>query len=178
MQLRILKEPQISAKLDIAIRQTLGICFPRGSDAFWQSRACKGIRPMFTVVIQDADTVIAHLAVIDRIIKAGVQQFRVAGVANVCVLPEHRGKGLSDQILNAAMQEAGKGQFECGLLFTGENIKRVYARNGWQVLPGVTVIRVENGREICRQQNAVTMRYPLRRTEFPPGVIHLQGNDW
>ena len=178
MRLRVLQESEIDAELDAAIKQSLVACFPNNRDAFSRSRACRGTEPAFTVVIQDADNVIAHATVVDRVIKAAGERLRVAGVANVCVLPEHRGKGLSDRVLIVATQEARRQDFDCGLLFTGENIKKLYARNGWVQITGQRFIRIEDGGEIEIPAENVKMYYPLKRRNFPAGMVHLQGDKW
>jgi len=54
----------------------------------------------------------------------------------------------------------------------------LYTRMGWQDLPGRGVIRIEGGAELPLPEGNLPMLYPLRRAEFPPGPIHLQGNDW
>jgi predicted N-acetyltransferase YhbS len=178
VRLRVLKELEIDEALDAAIRQMLVSCFPRDKSVYSHTRVWHGSTPAFTVLIEKAGQVVAHLCLIDRVIRVADQQLRVAGVGNVCVLPDYRGKGLSGRILKAAMKYAGQAGFDWGLLFTSEGVKKVYARNGWRLLPNVIVIRVENGQKIERPPEAVTMVYPLKLAEFPAGVVHLQGNDW
>jgi GNAT superfamily N-acetyltransferase len=51
--------------------------------------------PAWNVIVEDAGMVVAHVGIIDRVIKAGNRQLRIAGIQNVFVLPEYRGQGLS-----------------------------------------------------------------------------------
>ena len=178
MELRILKESQVTQSLDEEIRKNLVISFPHNEDIFSHSRKWRGNVPFYNVVLLDGDIVCAHVAVVDRTILAGGTNLRVAGVANVFVLPGYRGKGLSDKILITAMAEAKKLEFDCGLLFTGENIKHIYTRNGWLRISGQKFIAVANGIEYSLPPNKPIMYYPLSNSNFPPGTIHLQGNRW
>jgi len=178
MKTEIFRESEIDEKLDAAIKKTLVTCFPRDRQVYAKTRAWHGSTPAFTVIIRTEKAVIAHLGVVDRTIKVKDQPLRVAGVQNVCVLPQYRGKQLSRLILTAAMSRAAKDRFDCGLLFTRQAIKKVYARTGWQDLGDVTVVRIDTGRETTRRRNSITMFYPINRAQFPKGPIHLQGNDW
>jgi hypothetical protein len=97
----------------------------------------------------------------------------------VFVLPDQRGKGLSDRVMVAAMKEAAAGHYDCGLLFCVPELEKVYARCGWKRLADVPVIRIDERRtEVPIPGKNIAMFYPLKVTEFPPGRIHLQGNDW
>lgn len=175
---RIIKESQVGEKLDVEIRKNLCICFPRDKDVYSKVRAWHNIWPIFIAIIEQGNNVIAHAAVVDRIIKVGNENLRVAGLQNVFVLPEHRGRRLSTTVIQAAMAEAQQQDFDCGLLFTYEPVKKVYARNGWLQITDRKFIRIDNGREIEMPQETVKMYYPLRRKDFPAGIVNLQGNDW
>lgn len=177
MQLRILNENQVDEKVDAAIKKTLAICFPNDVEEFSRTRAFEGNVPLFSVYIEDSDKVLAHLAIMDRTVIVGGESVRVAGVANVCVLPEYRKKGLSDMILKAAMEEAMRRHFDFGLVFTGGRIKKVYARNGWIDIPGREFITTRDGKQI-ELPAQTRMYYPLKKKVFPPGTVDLCGIKW
>ncbi len=200
MHIRIVNEEDIDARLDAEIRRGLVLCFPSDADVFATTRAWHGSAPSFSAVLEEGGTVVAHLGVVDRIIRVGTQpgacgtgvspvrakdaangpqSIRVAGLQNVCVLSEHRGRGLVDRVLDAAMAEARRRGFDDGLLFCVPELEKVYARCGWRTLPGVPVTRIDDtGREVGLPGRNIAMYYPLARESFPPGPIHLQGNDW
>ena len=178
LQPRIVKESELDEKLDAAIKKSLCLCFPHNKEVFLQTRYWHNSVPVYSALIEDGDNIIAHVSVIDRIVKVGDKKCRVAGVQNVFVLPEYRGKGLSDTVLKTAMAEAKRKGFDFGLLFTGEKNKKVYARNGWVQINEQKFIRIEDGREIERSPEAVNMYYPVRKKVFPAGTVNLQGNDW
>ena len=178
MLVRIVEEADVDDILDAAIKDTLVKCFPRNETVFSKARRWRGNKPLYNAVVFDKGIVLGNIAVVDRTIKIGQQLVRVAAVANVCVLPEHQGTGISDDILKAAMEEADRRDFPLGFLFTTESIKEVYARNGWIETKGQTVVRMENGREIIMPTDTTKMYYPLRSKEFPPGDVHLLGDKW
>lgn len=178
MRARIVDESNVDEVLDGAIKKTLVACFPRNKHVFSKARRWRGNKPLYNTVVCDKGIVLGNIAVVDRTIEVGGEPLRVAGVGNVCVLPGHQGTGISDAMLKAVMEEAGKRQFELGFLFTTEGIKKVYGRNGWIEIEGCAVVRVEKGEEIVMPADIVKMYYPLKRKEFPPGDIHLCGDKW
>ncbi|MBE0535176.1 MAG: GNAT family N-acetyltransferase, partial [Phycisphaerae bacterium] len=131
MQTRIIDEADIDLQLDQSIRDLLVVAFPHASQTFAAARRWRGSVPLFSVVIHDHDVLCAHLAVVDRTIRAADQTLRVAGVALVAVAPACRGRRLIDGALAAAMHEAAARTFDCGFLFTHRPTNQIYARNGW-----------------------------------------------
>jgi GNAT superfamily N-acetyltransferase len=179
MLLRIVPEEAVTPKLDAAIRRGLVCCFPEEAEAFAQTRAWHGSAPAWSVILEHEGEIIGHVGVVDRVISVGGHELRVAGIQNVFILPEFRGRGVSTPLLDKAMQEAAAQGCDLGLLFCVPELERVYERAGWRML-GVreTVRGDENGQEAPLPEKNICMFYPLRQPSFPRGLIHLQGNDW
>jgi predicted N-acetyltransferase YhbS len=179
LQLRILDESAIDASLDQRIRNFLALCFPKDADAFALSRGWHGSMPVFSVLLEDEGELIAHASVVDRVVSAGNDNVRVAGVQNVCVRPDRRGGGLVDRVMLAATEEARQRGFDGGLLFCVSALCPIYCRTGWQQLARRTLIRRDQaGQESPVQTTDEAMYFPLKRPAFPPGDIRLNGNDW
>ena len=178
MNIRIVYENDVDDALDAAIKSILGECFPHNKDKFSKARRWRGNVALYNAVVEADDIVCGHIAVVDRTVTVGNEPLHVAAVANVSVLPEYRGTGLSDIMLKAVMAEAKRGPFDVGLLFTTELIKKVYARNGWIEIKGQKFIRVENEQEILLPPESVQMYYSLKRQHFPAGDVHLRGDKW
>ena len=178
MQLRIIDEPQIDPELDSAIKQNLALCYPDHRDIYSKTRVYDDNVPSYSVILQQGQTIIAHVAVMDRTISVGQIPLHIAGVANVSVLPQYRGKALSSQVVNASMEEAKKRAFDFGLLFTSQPVKKVYTRCGWQVAEDRKVIKTENGQTFEMPDTVIKMYYSLQNLPFPKGSINLQGKDW
>jgi GNAT superfamily N-acetyltransferase len=175
---RVVDESQMPAELDAEIRRGLCVCFPPDVPIFSVGRAWHGSAPVFSVVLDEGLQVLAHVGVVDRTIRVGQTSIRVAGVQNVYVLPEARGRGLARAVMVEAMNEAGRRGFDMGLLFCVPKLEKVYADCGWQSLGPRDVVRVEDGREIPIPAKNIAMFFPLTVAAFPDGLIHLCGNDW
>lgn len=178
LELRVLKECEINATLDASMRSGLVVSFPHRAKEFGQCRSLGLNVPCYTAVLAEGQKTIAQVAVMDRTILVAGKAVRVAGVANVFVLPDSRGLGFTDKLLEAAMDEAKKRGFQCGFLFTHSPIDKIYARNGWIDITDRECIRVEDGLEISMEKERIRMYHPLGDEVFPQGRIHLQANKW
>ncbi len=134
--------------------------------------------PEFSVLLQEADRLIAHAGIVKRAIDVGGRPLLAAGVQNVFVLPGCRGKNLADLVLETAMAEARRRGCDCGLLFCVPSLETVYRRCHWRALGERQVVRVEEGRLLPLPGKNIAMFYPLHVAAFPDGPIHLCGNDW
>lgn len=177
-QLRVFTECEINESLDASIRAGLVICFPHREVEFGQCRALGLNVPCYTAVMAEGDNAVGQVAVMDRTIRVGDETVRVAGVANVFVLPEYRGNGHVDKMLEVAMEEAKNRGFEFGFLFTHAPLDRIYARNGWVDVTDRECILVEDGLEMSMGPERLRMYYKLGETDFPAGNIHLQAYRW
>ena len=176
--IRILNEPDITPDLDGRIRHTLTLCFPHRTEEFKHHRWLNHNCPNFTVVIDRYHTIVAHVAVIERMITAGPSQLHVAAVGLVAVHPDHRGQGLSTQVLKLAMYEAERRNFDMGLLFCTKEVKPVYEKNGWKQIHDNHFTCTENGMHSHFPNERLRMYFPLHMTEFPQGHVHLDGPRW
>jgi predicted acetyltransferase len=179
MNVLIIEEKTITDEMDAGIRRSLCDSFPKEREVFSKTRAWHDSSPAWSVVLDENSRVLAHVGIIDRIIKVGGENFHIAGIQNVFVIPEYRGKGLSDTVMTTAMRDASNRNYDFGLLFCIPELEKVYAKTGWlKIFPG-SVSRVdENGDEMPLPEKNITMYFPLRVVSFPAGKIHLQGNDW
>ena len=175
----VIDEGDLAPDLEAAIRRTLVACFPKDAEFFSRSRAWHGSAPAYSAVICDGAEVIAHLGVVQRRITVGDQSLLVAGIQNVGVRPEHRGRGLCRLVLDAAMGEALERGLDVGLLFCVAANVPVYAQCGWQRLPDPPVVRVDfDGVEKPLADGNLPMWLALAKKSFPDGAVHLGGNDW
>lgn len=174
---RIVK--RMSPRLDKAVRKGLCQCFPADKDIFAKTRAWHGTLPAWSIVIEHKGRVIAHAGIVDRTVRIASGQLRAAGIQNVFVLHAYRGQGLVERIMAASMDEAESLGFDCGLLFCIPELARLYYKCGWIILPGISVIRIDDkGEEMPVPDKNITMYYPLLYKGIPHTTIHLQGNDW
>ncbi len=179
MKTTVIDETEMSPELDQSIRDGLCVCFSPDVEVFSKTRTWHGSAPAWSVVMEMDGKVVAHVGIVDRKIRVGDRFLRVAGIQNVFVLPEERGKGLCDAVMDTAMVEAAKRRFDAGLLFCVPELEKVYARVGWKLMPKEDVVRIDdNGAEQKLPAKNIAMFFPLKVKKFPPGTIHLRGNDW
>lgn len=180
MQIRLHDESQIDPATDAALRRILAACFPHNETQFSASRQWRGSVPLFTVVATDKTHGVACAVVIDRTIRIDGRPVRVAGVGNVCVLPDYRGGGVVDRVLLTAMEDAAGRGFEWGLLFCRPEIMKVYERTGWQSCMDRRFVRIDHATgqpdEIPADHGKMFLRIGYR--PLPPGDIDLQGDKW
>ncbi len=179
MEFKLVKEAEMTPGTDQKIRENLCKCFPDSKDVFSQTRKWHGSGPAWTVfILEDAD-IIAHVGIVDRIIRVGDAKFHIAGIQNVFVLPEQRGKGICEKIMEDSMKKAAISGYDFGLLFCVPKLEKVYAKTGWIKISERETVRIdENGNETGIPGKNIAMFYPIKIDKFPPGNIHLQGNDW
>jgi predicted acetyltransferase len=179
MILKIIKERDIAPELDQNIREALCRCFPDDIEFFKKNRAWHGSLPEWSIVVLKDNKIIAHVAIVSRNIKIASQEFKIAGIQNVFVLPEYRGQGLCRMIMNSAMQQAKDNGFDVGLLYCVPELGKTYAKCGWLLLAERIILRTDNsGNIIPLPSKNITMFFPLKNKELPEGNIDLQGNDW
>ena len=178
MQLFVIDESQMAACVDAEIRDALCRCFPADAAAFRATRAWHGSMAAFSILLRDGNRLVGHAGVVDRTIRAGSRPLRAAGVQNVLVLPECRGHGYSSLILDAAMAEALRREFDVGVLFCRPALELIYVRCGWQALGYRDLLVGSGAEESPAPAGNVSMFYPLDVSVFPDGPIHLCGNDW
>ncbi|GAG39464.1 unnamed protein product, partial [marine sediment metagenome] len=65
-----------------------------------------------------------------------------------------------------------------GLLFAGDDTKKLYARYGWVQITGRKFIRTEQGKQLVMPEEGVKMYYSLTGKDFPTAIVNLQGDEW
>ena len=124
-----------------AIRQLCVDAFgPELTDDDW-SHATGGTH----VVSWSAGVVVAHAAIVDRLMQIGSATVRVGYVEGVATAPDRRGEGLGSAVMAEANRIIAE-QFELGVLSTSS--AGFYGRLGWQPWLGQTY--VQSGAERTR----------------------------
>ena len=182
MQIKTYAENEITAELDVAIRDLLCRCYPHDVEIFSRTRCWHDIPPAWRFMAQQEEQLLAHIALVDQTIHVDGQPLRTAGIGMVCVAPECRGQGLCGQLLKQAMELADSEAFDLSMLFCSTDVEPVYQRAGFQRIAPVDVIQLDaSGQTITRPSitpAGIIMAYTLRTRTLPPGPINLNGRDW
>jgi aminoglycoside 2'-N-acetyltransferase I len=110
------------------------------------------------VVVIDGGVVIAHAAVVPRVLEVADRPFRTGYVEGVATDPARQREGLGSQTMRQVAQLL-RSEFEMGALSTG--VHDFYERLGWKRWLGPTYVR--HGSELVRteEEDAGVMALPF-----------------
>ena len=167
-----LADAAVDAVLDAKIRALLTTCFTKPQDVVFQTRRYfREPYPHRWILEDGRGNVIAHVGAHDKTVAAGGTSYRVAGIAEVCVHPDHRGRGHVRSMLRQAHRWLARRNFVFAVLFGAPD---VYVSSGY--------VRVDNlvhddpdaqGR--IRRKKIEAMVRRLSNTPWPPCRVHLPG---
>lgn len=131
-------------------------------------------------IVLDGDEVVAHAAVVPRVLHVGERSFRVGYVEGVGTAPARRGEGLGSLAMRQATSFI-RGNFEMGGL--GTDRFTFYGRLGWERWRGPTYVR--SGSEVVRTPEedgyVMVLRFgPSRAADItaPISCEERSGDDW
>ncbi|MEO7298203.1 MAG: GNAT family N-acetyltransferase [Verrucomicrobiota bacterium] len=175
---RCIEEVDVKPSLDLAIKNFLCVCSPEGISAFSKTRYWHGSKPTYSFLGEIDGKILAHVGVVTRQIRVGAEQIDIAGIQNLAVHPESRGRGFAQQIMTAAMDEAARREIPFGLLFCVAKLERFYNSLGWRTRVGKPTMLDSHGNRVPIPEKNSCMFKNLRAATFPSGEIFLQGADW
>jgi aminoglycoside 2'-N-acetyltransferase I len=113
------------------------------------------------VLVEEDDGVVAHGAVVGRVLAAGARELRTGYVEGVATRGDRRGRGLATVV----MVEAGRvveRDYELGGLADGTGIPGFYQRLGWETWQGPTFVAGPQGRvrTAAEDGNVLVLRTP------------------
>lgn len=168
----------LSPDIDSAIRELLCNCFPADVEVFSCTRYWHDSVPTYSLVYWKYNRVAGHVGVVLRKIRVGEVSVMVAGIQNLAVAPELRGKGVGYQLMIEAMNEAVRLNIHYGLLFCLPELKRFYTSLGWTKTRVRVTMVDKNGQSVPILAKNIVMFKELAVEKFPEGNINLQGSDW
>ena len=91
-------------------------------------------RPHFRLIWREDGQIIGHMAVMMRAIRLGGALVDVAGLADVATDPDHRGRGIAADLLQASIAQVRRTQADYFLLFGTADL---YGAHGFAPAPNV-----------------------------------------
>lgn len=134
---RLLTTDEVPAAELAASRRLMDAAFDDFTDDDW-AHALGG----WHAFIGGAEDVVAHAAVVPRLIVVGAREFSAGYVEAVAVRPDLQGTGLGSRVM-AAINDVVRARFELGVLSTGE--WHFYERLGWERWQGPAYVRDRDG---------------------------------
>jgi aminoglycoside 2'-N-acetyltransferase I len=176
MQAQVLATPDLDERSLAAIRSLLVAAFDGGFDEHDWAHTCGG----WHIVIEDGGHLVAHAAVVARILDVDGTLLRTGYVEGVATAPDRQGSGLGTAVMQAAATVIER-DFDLGALSTGEHT--FYERLGWERWQGPTF--ATHGTERARtpdDDDGVMVRRFGPTAELPlDGEITCEGrpgDDW
>lgn len=120
------EETQLSAATDLEIADFLGSVFGTETADMSLGRQRHHLRLLMR---DEADRLVAHLALCIRGIRLGAAPADIVGLAEVCTAPDRRGEGIATKVLRAAIAEARSSPAPFILLF---GTAPLYAAHGFR----------------------------------------------
>lgn len=171
-EVEYMKDDMVDEETDRQLRALLSTCFVREHDAmFAHQRFCREM-PQHRWMIREPGRIIAHVALHEKKIWSYDAEFEIGGIAEVCVHPEHRGKGLVKKMLaetHAWLRACG---VPFAVLFGAE---KVYSSSGYFVVHNVYT---GGTAAETRQLSDHAMAAELLGVKWPAGDMDLRGSSF
>lgn len=161
----------VDEKLDLELRKLLTICFTKAQDVVFREHRHFKEPPYHRWMIRNDDELIAHITIHDKIIEADDRTFRIGGIAEVCVHPDHRGQGHVKTMLAEVHNWLEQQAFDFAMLFGNPD---VYTSSGYAVINNVFNESADDGGNIVRKRISPMIRL-TGSDGWPSGDILLPG---
>lgn len=126
MQTSRIEEFKITSKQQSDIRSLLQICFA----SYPSDRSYFNQLPAFRFLVYHKKKLIAHLAVVHRVIKFGDKVATIFGVADLCVHPDFRDQDIASELLEKLENLSKKHTIDLIILISKEN--KLYKKSGFK----------------------------------------------
>ncbi|MFC1750050.1 GNAT family N-acetyltransferase [Pseudomonadota bacterium] len=114
------------------------------------------------------DELIGHILVVQRQIQINGNNFRVGGLGDLAVSPEHRHRGRGLELMRAASKLLANEFFDCGLFFCDPSHFQYFMKVGW--------IPKAHGKIIYHFQNKA--KYQKSSCILPLNLTQKELYDW
>ncbi|WP_199437665.1 GNAT family N-acetyltransferase [Vibrio owensii] len=167
MRFEYILDDEVTQELDAKLRSLLSTCFTKEQDKIFQTQRYFREMPRHRYLIWDGEILAAHIAVHEKQVMIDDQSFPISGIAEVCVQPNFRGKGLVKTLLNSVHQDAIERGDAFSVLFGRTH---VYQSSGYQPADNLHM-------EVQPNQWASISDAMVRSLNitWPQQVVHLVG---
>ena len=171
--IEFIEDAAVDAALDRQLRELLSLCFTKDVDVVFRERRYFHEPPRWRWFVRGAaGELIAHIAMHDKRIGTTAGELRIAGIAEVCVHPQHRGQGLVRDLLATIHEWLAAHGIPLSVLF-GD--KKHYASSGYRnVSNPLRYLKPETGAWVVESSDWVMVK-PLANLEWPAGLVDLRG---
>jgi predicted N-acetyltransferase YhbS len=167
-EIEYLPDERVDDALDLEIRGLLTSCFTKPQDVVFNDRRYfREPYPHRWVIRDSHGALIAHIGVHEKHVEIEGSKFRIGGICEVCVHPDHRGKGYVRRMLKLIHEWLSERGFVFTILF-GDPL--VYGSSGY-----VQVANLFNGGDAEGWRQAKGLMNELSGTQWPSGKVLMPG---
>lgn len=156
-----LPDAQVDEPLDAELRALLTLCFGRS----FEHKRYEYEMPPHRWLVRDEGVLVAHVAVHEKMFRSGEEAVPFLGIAEVCVAPSHRGRGLVKMMLGAAETRFQALPFA---VLLGD--PAVYGSSGYRSVGNVYFPYEGTG-----ELNTDVMVKTLGSRSWPEGIVTIDG---
>lgn len=177
MQVECIARDAFSEHQSQALEQLWSAVYPPEVLATLPSRALTWAPPQWSVLVWDADELVARVGLLVREIDQDGVIKRIGGIGGVMTHPDRRGRGLAGIALReAATRFNTEFQVAYALLFCRDQLIPLYERYGWKLFRGEVCVEQPEGRIAFSEHNPMTV--DIREPAPLQGTIDLRGLPW
>ena len=165
-----LKDSEVDEEMNKQLIHILSLCF-NDQPVFQNQRYFKEL-PQHRWIIRDQDLIIAHVAVHDKNIESEKGSLRIGGIAEVCIHPDFRGRGLVKRMLAIIHEWLKERGFAFAMLYGDKN---VYSSSGYVPIKNQIKYLDHVSQEWKTEESEDAMIAPINRNNWPDGLINING---
>jgi predicted acetyltransferase len=163
-------DSSVNSVLNEKLITILSICFPH-QPIFKMQRYFKEV-PNYRWFIESENQIIAHVALHEKVISIDGIDLNIGAIAEVCVHPDHRRKGLVKELLIAAHNWLKENKYKYAMLFGEED---VYKSSGYFNVTNEIKYLDYNTKKYKIEKNIDAMVKLLSDASWIEGLIDLNG---
>ncbi|MCC7351636.1 MAG: GNAT family N-acetyltransferase [Phycisphaerales bacterium] len=163
-----IEDSLVGPELDRELRELLVLCFPATTQFLEHRHFLEP--PAHRWLLRDQSQLIGHVCLHRKFIGSAQGELKIGGIAEVCIHPDHRGRGLVRLMLNELHQWDKNSDFQ--MLFGDE---RVYRSSGYRTVHNPLRYFDTTHQIWDYKPLAGTMIRPANKTNWPDGPIDLRG---
>ncbi len=173
MKILRIEEFKINKKQHSEISELLKLCF----SSYPSNRSFYKQFPSFRYLVFKENELIAHLAIIHRMIKVSEENFVIFGVSDLCVHPDFQQKKIASVLLEELENLGKKHKIDFITLIAQE--KKIYKKNGFKVYNNDCRWLIINETQSLglaqRNLDNALMVKPLNEKKWNNGMVDFQG---
>ncbi len=173
MKIQRIEEFKINTKQHLEISELLKLCF----SSYPSNRSFYKQFPSFRFLVFEEKKLIAHLAIIHRMIKVGEEGHVIFGVSDLCVHPDFQHKKIAS-ILLSDLENLGK-KHKIDFITLIAQDQKIYKKNGFQAINNNCRWLIINETQSLglaqRNLDNALMIKSLNKKNWGDGMVDFQG---